>query len=99
MVDAARRVCRNLGLRILELRKERDLTQEALAEKLDIDARELRRLESGDNTTVHTLVNLASAFDVPIVALFEQPKTTIKRRTGRPKKKMAVSTTKKRGLK
>lgn len=85
-MDEGRRICRNIGQRIIEIRRERDLTQEQLAEKLHIDARELRRLEAGGNTTVHTLANLARALDVTISDLFQPPTKPAKRRAGRPKK-------------
>lgn len=85
-MDERRRICRTLGQRIIELRRDRELTQEGLAEILQIDARELRRLEAGGNTTVHTLVNLARALNVSITDLFQPPTKPAKRRAGRPKK-------------
>jgi transcriptional regulator with XRE-family HTH domain len=83
-VDETERVCRNLGQRVIELRIDRELTQEALAEKMQIEARDLRRIEAGDNVTVHTLVRLARALGVDIPALFDPPKMKHRRRPGRP---------------
>jgi transcriptional regulator with XRE-family HTH domain len=85
-VDEARRTCRDLGQRIIELRKKRSLTQEQLAEQLLVDARELRRIESGENTTVHTLVKIAQALHVKIGELFELPSMRTIREPGRPAK-------------
>jgi transcriptional regulator with XRE-family HTH domain len=86
LVDEGARICRDLGQRIIELRRERGLTQEKLAEAVPIDARDLRRIEAGGNTTVETLVSVARALDVAIVALFVSPKSRTRRSPGRPKK-------------
>jgi hypothetical protein len=51
---------------------------------MQIDAREVRRIEAGDNLTVFMLVKLAGALGVGIGALFE-PAEPIKRRAGRPR--------------
>ena len=83
-MDETERVCRNLGQRVIELRKERDLTQEALAEKMQFEARDLRRIEAGDNFTIYTLVRLARALGVEIPALFDLPRIKHRRRAGRP---------------
>ena len=48
-----------LGLKILELRKNKGLTQEELVEKCNISVRTLQRIESGDvnprNFTIKTI--------------------------------------------
>ncbi|MBX3226136.1 MAG: helix-turn-helix transcriptional regulator [Labilithrix sp.] len=82
-------MCRDLGQRLIELRRQRGLTQDALAELTGIDTRDLRRIEAGANTTVHTLVGLAVALDVPIIELFRPPTTVTKRAPGRPTKRTA----------
>ncbi|MBX3183150.1 MAG: helix-turn-helix transcriptional regulator [Polyangiaceae bacterium] len=85
-MDDAERVCQDLGQRVIELRKKRGLTQQQLAERLGIDPRDLRRVESGDNVTVRMLVRLAKALVVPIGDLFVAPKVRDARRPGRPRK-------------
>jgi transcriptional regulator with XRE-family HTH domain len=84
-VDETDKVCRDLGQRVIELRKERGWTQEELADKMQIDARDLRRVEGGDNVTVYMLVRLARALGTEIGELFVPPKTRHRRRPGRPK--------------
>ena len=77
-------MCRDLGQRVFELRRERHWTQQQLADEMEIDVREIRRVEAGDNVTVHMLVRLATAFSVEVPALFATPKLRRKRRVGRP---------------
>ena len=84
VAEEAKRVSIDLGLRVLELRREQGLTQEQLAERSRLDARDVRRVEAGKNTTVHTLVRLADAFGVPVASLFQSPKLRSVRRPGRP---------------
>ncbi|MGH7298447.1 MAG: helix-turn-helix domain-containing protein, partial [Polyangiaceae bacterium] len=83
-MDEATRVCTDLGHRVIELRRERGWTQEQLAERSQLDERDVRRIEAGENTTVHTLVRVAHAFRVSIALLFEPPSSRAVRRLGRP---------------
>jgi len=54
-----------LGRRIKELRKRRGLTQEALAEQVEISPQYLSRLEVGlQSPSIETLAKLAQALDV-----------------------------------
>ena len=84
-MDETERVCRNLGQRVIELRKERGWIQQQLADEMQIDPRDLRREEAGDNVTIGMLVRLAKALGVEIAALFESPRTKHRRQPGRPK--------------
>lgn len=84
-MDETERVCRDLGQRVIELRREKGLTQQELAERMEIDPRDLRRVEAGDNVTVHMLVRLARALDVHIRDLFQPPRSRQRRRPGRPR--------------
>jgi len=60
-----------LGKRIKELRKERNLTQEELAEKMNIDQRNLSKIECGNNfITAETLSKLLLALEVEPHELF-----------------------------
>jgi transcriptional regulator with XRE-family HTH domain len=85
-VDDPDRVLRDLGQRIVELRRQKKITQEKLAERMGIDARELRRVERGDNTTVRTVVAVAVALGVGVTDLFQPPKVRWKRQAGPPVK-------------
>ena len=51
---------------IREYRLKKNLTQEQLAEKLDISSRHLQRLEyEEDKTTVKTLKKIVNVLDIP----------------------------------
>ena len=60
-----------LGKRIRELRVQRDLTLERLAEKASLSANYLGELErSKSNASVKTLLRIADALGVNLTALF-----------------------------
>lgn len=86
MIKATRRALLNFGLRVLEERDACGLTQEKLAEKLGISARQLQRVEAGrSDTSLTTIVALSRVFHVAAATLLEAPSRTTKRRAGRPK--------------
>jgi len=61
-----------LGKRIKELRKLKNLTQEQLAEKMEIDQRNLSKIECGNNfITAETLSKILMALDVEANELFD----------------------------
>jgi transcriptional regulator with XRE-family HTH domain len=63
-----------LGRRIKELRKSQGLSQEALAEKMEVHPKYLGSVERGEqNPTLEFLVKLAHALRVELVALFNYP--------------------------
>lgn len=60
------------GKRIKELRKQRNLTQEELSEKLGVFQKQIGNIETGTTfTTMANLTKLAEVFDVDIKDLFE----------------------------
>jgi transcriptional regulator with XRE-family HTH domain len=60
-----------LGKRVLALRTEKGLTQEALATRAEIDAKHLQDVEHGrSNATVATLAGIAKGLGVEIGELF-----------------------------
>ncbi len=64
-------VLKQLGERIVELRKDKGLKQIELAVKLGIEDSALRRIESGrTNPTTKTLLSIARELDVTIIDLF-----------------------------
>ena len=70
---------RLLGLRIKELRKERNLTQDQFAELANIDFRSLSHIECGDTFPTKSLSDIAKAFNISISELldFEHHKYSI----------------------
>ncbi len=61
-----------LGKRIRELRKKRKMTQEALAEIIDIDYKNLGKIEMGQNyPSAATMERLVSALGVEEKELFD----------------------------
>lgn len=63
-----------IGARIKELRRKAGLTQEQLAERVELDARHLSRLEVGRNfPSLDSLERIAQALNVPLVEFFQFP--------------------------
>jgi transcriptional regulator with XRE-family HTH domain len=63
---------KKVGLRIQELRKLKNVSQQELAAKCNFEKSNLSRLESGRvNSTLATLNKVAQELDVNIVELFE----------------------------
>ena len=61
-----------LGARIQEIRKSKNLTQEVLAEKIDMDKPNLSNIECGKRfMTAETLEKLANALEVEEKELFD----------------------------
>jgi transcriptional regulator with XRE-family HTH domain len=76
-----------MGLRIRELRMERGMTQESMAERLDMITSNYAKIEQGRvNVTVTTAVHVANGLGVEVGDLF-QPPTIKKARPGRPPKR------------
>jgi transcriptional regulator with XRE-family HTH domain len=76
---------RRLGQRFAELRVQRGLTQEELAEQADVSARYIQRIESGnENVSVKTAVRFSNLLRVSLLDLFQKP-------TGRPTRVRARS--------
>ncbi len=65
-------VSQRFGQRIRELRAEREVTQEELAERVGIFRTYMSRIETGVANPTLTLIHaLADALKVPVEALFE----------------------------
>ena len=60
-----------LGQKIKKLRKARKLTQEQLAEMVDIDQRTLSAIECGINFPTKNFIKIAQALNVELKELFE----------------------------
>jgi transcriptional regulator with XRE-family HTH domain len=60
------------GSRLAEIRKAQGVSQDRLAERLDVSTQWLSRLENGhENATIETLVRVANAIGVRVVELFQ----------------------------
>ncbi len=69
-----------LGTRIRKLRKERGLSQEALAEKADLHYTFIGEVERGEkNISLVSLEKLAKALEVTLMDLFDLPELEEKR--------------------
>jgi transcriptional regulator with XRE-family HTH domain len=83
-LDAGRAI-KDVGRRVAELRRERGLTQEELAERLGIAPNNLQRIELGmQNLTMRSLVRLANELGVGLARLVEPPQNRTVR-PGRPR--------------
>jgi transcriptional regulator with XRE-family HTH domain len=61
-----------LGARIKEIRKARGLTQEQLAEMIDVEQKHVSRIESGKNyPTIDRLEKISAALNVPLMGFFD----------------------------
>ena len=75
-----------LGLRVRELRRAKDWTQQQAAERLDIATENYAHIEQGRRLVrLDTLVKLANLFEVDVADLFAQPENVVVR-PGRPPK-------------
>lgn len=78
----------HFGLRVVEERDARGVTQEALAERLNLSWRQMQRVEAGvANIGLELIFSIAQALNVKAAALFEPPSIHTKRRPGRPLKR------------
>lgn len=60
-----------IGIRIGDLRKQKGLTQEKLAEKMGVSPKYLSSIERGkENPTLDMIINLAQSMDVEIADIF-----------------------------
>lgn len=76
---------RDIGRRVAELRRERRLTQQALATKLRATMQWVQQIEYGANLTIHSLARVANALDIGLEALLLPPRpSSYVMRAGRP---------------
>ncbi len=63
---------KQFGKRLKELREKKKLSQEQLAEIVNMESRHISRIETGNSfTTIENLDKIANALDVNISTLFE----------------------------
>lgn len=59
-----------LGKRIKELRKQRNITQQKLAELIDVDQRNMSAIECGINFPTKHFIKIAQALNIELKELF-----------------------------
>lgn len=60
-----------IGLRVRELRRAKNMSQETLAEKVGISSKYISSIERGkENPTLDTLIGLSKSLNVDILELF-----------------------------
>ena len=75
-----------VGRRVAERRRAMELTQEVLAEHLEVTVKYLQRLEAGrENLSVRSMVTLANALGVAPSSLLRPPIRLARPRPGRPR--------------
>jgi transcriptional regulator with XRE-family HTH domain len=76
------------GLRIVEAREARGLTQEELAEAMGLGTRHIQRIEAGGaNIRLEMIIELGAALKVKPGSLFRAASPGTARRPGRPSRK------------
>jgi transcriptional regulator with XRE-family HTH domain len=81
-----------VGRRLAELRQARHLTQEQVADALDVGTKYYQRIEGGtQNLTLGTMVRIARVLDVAVDSLLDAPRD-LAVRSGRPRKDRARPT-------
>jgi transcriptional regulator with XRE-family HTH domain len=80
----ADRLLRDLGRRIAEIRTDRRLTQDQMAERMGISTKYLQRLERGRSMNLRTLVDIANKLHVGLDDLLMTPPRSRQTRVGRP---------------
>jgi len=73
MADLKSKVIRQIGLNIKKLRKDKDLTQESLAEAADLSEKHLSAVENGrlENVSIGYLIDIATALGTDYKVLLE----------------------------
>lgn len=75
-----------VGARVAELRIAASLSQEALAERIEVAPQYLARIERGRHAiNLLMLQRLAKGLDVPIASLLRKPRSTAPKKPGRPR--------------
>ena len=76
---------RDIGRRVAEVRREKGLTQQQLANKLRATMQWVQQIEYGANLTVHSLARVANALDIELENLLAPPDpSSYVMRPGRP---------------
>jgi transcriptional regulator with XRE-family HTH domain len=80
-----KRIRKDVGRKVAELRRKRNLTQAGMAEAAGVSTPYLARLEGGqENLTLDSLCKVANVLDVRAAELMKPPRSRAVRR-GRPR--------------
>jgi transcriptional regulator with XRE-family HTH domain len=81
-------LARLIGLKVAELREQRGLKQQELANLAQTTVQWLSRVENGrENLTLSSLVKLSNALGIAVIDLFASPSDPSRKvRPGRPRK-------------
>lgn len=69
-------------MRIKELLKEKRMTQQELADKMNVSLSAVKQMVSAESLTTTTLKKIATALDVPMWQLFASPSEVQKENDG-----------------
>lgn len=69
-------------MRIKELLKEKRMTQQELADKMNVSLSAVKQMVSAESLTTTTLEKIATALDVPMWQLFASPSEVQKENNG-----------------
>lgn len=69
-------------MRIKEVLKEKNYTQQMLADKMNVSLSAIKQMVSADSLTTSTLEKIASALNVPMWQLFISPDEVAKELSG-----------------
>jgi len=85
--DLVRRVTRQIA----ELRRQQGVTQERLAELLDVPIQHVSRIEAGQNVTLATIERIAVALGVTVTFVFRPSEVGPKKPPPSNRKKLKVA--------
>jgi transcriptional regulator with XRE-family HTH domain len=71
---------RRVAQRIAEVRREKGLTQDYMAERLDCAVKNYQRIEYGQNVTIRMLTKIANVLGVTVTELVPSPSVAKRRR-------------------
>lgn len=80
------RLIQNVGARLGEIRRAQGMTQQNVADRLEVTLRYVQKVEAGEaNLTLRSMAEFANALKMPLEELLTLPQPR-KRRPGRPGK-------------
>lgn len=77
--DSPDAAVRRVGKRIAEVRREKGMTQDQMAEGLQCATKNYQRIEYGQNITIKMLARIANLLGVTVTDLVPPPPTTRRR--------------------
>jgi transcriptional regulator with XRE-family HTH domain len=78
--DSPQAAVRRVAKRIAEIRREKGITQDEMAERLHCATKNYQRIEYGQNVTIKTLTRIANLLGVTVTDLVPPPPPPRRRR-------------------